>query len=76
MIHRLELPATPLDRTNSHLAARLTTMPPEQHDRIVAFKVFACDGIIERVRTEIAWAQRGLQLIEELSAGEQQRRNY
>lgn len=64
-----ELRATLLDRTNSTLAARLAGSPPEQHDRIVAFKVFAYDGLIERARTEIAWAERGLKLIEEM-AGE------
>ncbi|SKG69621.1 PadR-like family transcriptional regulator [Mycobacteroides abscessus subsp. bolletii] len=64
-----ELRATLLDRTNSTLSARLAGSPPEQHDRIVAFKVFAYDGLIERARTEIAWAVRGLKLIEKM-AGE------
>ncbi|MFF0449591.1 PadR family transcriptional regulator [Streptomyces sp. NPDC004609] len=61
----LELRERLLDRTNPTLAARLAASPPEQHDRIVAFKVFAYDGLVERARTEIAWARRGLDLIDE-----------
>ncbi|MDA2813242.1 PadR family transcriptional regulator [Nocardiopsis sp. RSe5-2] len=57
-----------LDRSSPTLAARLAGSPPEQHERIVAFKVFTYDGLIERARSEIAWAERGLELIEEMAA--------
>ncbi|WP_371482735.1 PadR family transcriptional regulator [Kitasatospora sp. NBC_00315] len=53
-----------LDRTNPTLLARLKTALPQDHERIVAFKVFAYDGLIERARTEIAWARRGLDLLD------------
>lgn len=56
-----------LDRTNTTLSKRLANSPPERHDRIVAFKVFAYEGLIERSRTEITWARRGLELIDELA---------
>ncbi|WP_433710223.1 PadR family transcriptional regulator [Nocardia sp. CA-084685] len=57
-----------LDRTNPTLAARLASSPPEQHERIIAFKAFAYDGLIERARTEIAWAERGLELVDKFAA--------
>lgn len=62
----LELREQLLDRSNPTLSARLAASPPELHDRIVAFKVFAYDGLIDRARTEIEWARHGLGLIEEL----------
>jgi len=64
----LALRATLLDRSNPTLSARLAGSPPQQHERIIAFKVFAYDGMIERARAEIAWAERGLELIERLAA--------
>jgi len=53
-------------RTDANLVRRLELYPAEQHDAIVAYKVFTYDGMIERSRTEIDWAERGLKLVEEL----------
>ena len=57
-----------LDRTHPTLAARLAEVPPEQHDRIVRYRVFAYDGLIDQARAEVAWAERGLALVDELEA--------
>jgi len=54
------------DRTHPTLARRLERFPPEEHDRIVRYKVFAYDGLIDQARAEVAWAERGLALIDEL----------
>ena len=54
------------DRTHPTLAARLEQVPAEQHDRIVAYRVFAYDGLIDQARDEVAWAERGLALVDEL----------
>ncbi len=51
-------------RTDPILAERLARQPAHQHDRIVAAKVFAYEGMIARAQMEIAWAQRGLELVD------------
>ncbi|MFJ4621529.1 PadR family transcriptional regulator [Streptomyces sp. NPDC088812] len=56
-----------LDRSNPTLAARLENSPAEEHERVVAFKAFAYEGLIERARTEVAWARRGIDLLDRLS---------
>jgi DNA-binding PadR family transcriptional regulator len=53
---RAELVETWLDR-----------QPVEQHAAIIQIKLHALEGLIERSRTEIAWARRGLALFDELS---------
>lgn len=55
---------TLLDRTNPTLRARLSSAPAADHERIVAFKVFAYDGLIARAESEIAWARSGLALLD------------
>lgn len=55
-----------LDRTHPTLVHRLRKFPPEQHQRIIRYKVFAYDGLIDQARAEVAWAKRGLRLIDEL----------
>lgn len=50
------------------IAARLQRYPAEQHERIVAFKSFAYDGLIRLAQAEVDWANRGLTLLEELEA--------
>jgi DNA-binding PadR family transcriptional regulator len=55
-----------LDHTHPTLTRRLAKFPAEQHDRIVAYKVFAYDGLIDQARAEVAWAARGLRLVDEL----------
>ena len=53
--------------TNAMLAKRLAHSPVEQHRRINAFKRFTYEGLIARADQELAWATRGLALIDELS---------
>ena len=50
----------------SVLGKRLRAAPPEQHERIIAFKLFAYEGMIAAAKTEIAWAKRGLRLLRDL----------
>jgi DNA-binding PadR family transcriptional regulator len=57
---------TLIDHTHPTLAHRLAKYPPDQHERIVRYKVFAYDGLIDQARTEVVWAERGLALIDEL----------
>ena len=51
------------DRTHPIIRKRLETATPEEADRLVAFKVFAYEGLMERAEMEIAWARRGLRLL-------------
>ncbi|MBM7507832.1 DNA-binding PadR family transcriptional regulator [Nocardioides salarius] len=53
-----------VERTNPTLVQRLRRYPAEQHDRIVAWKVYAYDGMIAQARAEVAWAEQGLELVE------------
>lgn len=46
----------------------LRRQPLDTHARTIALKVFALEGLIERARTEIAWAERGLALCAEFPA--------
>jgi len=50
------------------LRRRLERLPPEQHEAVVAFRAFAFQGQIARADAEIAWAKRGLALVEQLEA--------
>jgi DNA-binding PadR family transcriptional regulator len=43
----------------------LARQPAEQHAAIIQIKLHALEGLIERSRTEIAWARRGLALFDE-----------
>lgn len=54
------------DHTNPTLARRLAANPEDQWERITRFKVFAYEGQVARADQEIAWAERGLRLLEEL----------
>lgn len=51
---------------NPMLVRRLAVTEPEDRERTIAFKRFTYEGLVERARGEIAWAQRGLKLIDEL----------
>lgn len=62
-IHRVETGGNPT------LARRLQIMPQEEHARIMAFKRFAYEGRVLHAEAEIAWAKRGLELMEELGEG-------
>ncbi len=57
------------ERTSPTLQQRLAVSPPEEWDRIVAFKLFAYEGKVDRATTEIAWARRGLALLDEQEGG-------
>ncbi len=50
------------------LNRRLAQTPDADRERTVAFKRFAYEGLAERARGEIAWAHRGLDLVDELEA--------
>lgn len=52
--------------TSSMLNRRLEVTPEKDRHRTAAFKRFAYEGLIARAEAEIAWANRGLRLIEEL----------
>jgi DNA-binding PadR family transcriptional regulator len=54
------------DGSDPTVATRLASHPPEQHERILAFKVFAYEGLIARAHMEIEWARSGLSLMERL----------
>ncbi|GHF63713.1 DNA-binding PadR family transcriptional regulator [Amycolatopsis bartoniae] len=49
------------------LQRRLAHAPEADHEAIVAYKVHVYQGMAERARTEIAWAERGLELVKKLS---------
>lgn len=53
-------------RATALLRRRLAKAPREAHEAIVAYKVHAYRGLIERAKTEIAWAERGLALVDRL----------
>jgi PadR family transcriptional regulator, regulator of vanillate utilization len=57
---------TLLDHTHPTLTHRLSRFPSEEHERIVRYKVFAYDGLVDQARAEVAWAERGLALVDEL----------
>lgn len=49
--------------TNPTLVRRLQTVPEADRDRVIAFKRFAYEGRVLRAEAEIAWAERGLQML-------------
>ena len=50
------------------LVRRLAVTADEERERTVAYKRFAYEGLVERARGEIAWARRGLELVDRLDA--------
>lgn len=48
------------------LSRRLAKTPDEAHEKVVAFKLFAYEGLVDRARSEIRWARRGLRLLDRL----------
>lgn len=58
--------ATLVDRSHPTLARRLEHYDANQWDRIVRYKIFAYDGLIDQARAAVAWAERGLVLVDEL----------
>lgn len=54
-------------RTTELLRRRLSHVPEAAHSAIVAYKVHAYRGLIDRAKAEIAWAERGLALVDRIS---------
>ena len=54
-------------RATALLRRRLAHAPESTHEAIVAYKVHAYRGLVERTKTEIAWAERGLELVDRLA---------
>jgi DNA-binding PadR family transcriptional regulator len=53
-------------RENPMLVRRLAVTPEKDRDTTVAFKRFSYEGLVSRAQAEIAWAERGLRLLDEL----------
>lgn len=51
------------ERDHQILSARLDHYDPAEHERIAGWKVFAHEGRVARAAAEIAWAERGLELL-------------
>jgi DNA-binding PadR family transcriptional regulator len=66
-----EMIRTLRDHSNPTLAKRIEGKPPEDADRITAYKVFAYEGMIARARAEIEWAEGGLDLVGKLEKTDQ-----
>lgn len=49
---------------NPMLQRRLAATPAADHERTIAYKRFAYEGLVARARVEIEWADRGLELVE------------
>lgn len=52
--------------SNPMLMRRLSITRDEDRIRTIAYKRFSYEGLIDRAKTEIAWAKRGLKLIDSL----------
>ncbi|MBV6762315.1 PadR family transcriptional regulator [Rhodococcus opacus] len=59
-----------LGATHPTIATRMEKYPAPDHERIIAYKAFAYEGLITRGESEIEWARKGLNLIDELSPRE------
>ena len=54
------------NRRTALIQTRLAGAPAEQHEAIVAYKVHAYRGLIDRARTEMKWARDGIALVKSL----------
>jgi DNA-binding PadR family transcriptional regulator len=52
------------ERLNAVLLRRLGSVPEESQHRVAAFKRFAYDRLLAKAEAEVAWARRGLRLLE------------
>jgi DNA-binding PadR family transcriptional regulator len=52
--------------SNPMLVRRLEVTPVDERERTIAYKRFAYEGLVERAHGEIAWARRGLALVDRL----------
>lgn len=48
------------------IQTRLANASPDEHDAIVAYKVHAYRGLVDRARAEMRWAREGIALVKEL----------
>ena len=55
--------------SNPMLVRRLAVTAAEDKPRTIAFKRMTYEGLVEHALGEIAWARRGLELVDELEAG-------
>ncbi len=53
--------------TSPMLARRLAHTSAADREKTIAYKTFTYEGLIARAEAEIAWARRGLNLIERLN---------
>jgi PadR family transcriptional regulator, regulatory protein AphA len=53
--------------TNPLLVKRLSIYPLENHQKIIAFKLFTYRGLIARAHQEMRWAEEGIQLLNTLN---------
>ncbi|MFB0838446.1 PadR family transcriptional regulator [Arthrobacter sp. FW306-05-C] len=53
---------------NPMLVRRLAVTDPADRERTIAFKRFTYEGLVDRAHAEIAWARRGLELIDTLES--------
>jgi DNA-binding PadR family transcriptional regulator len=53
-------------RTTNLMQLRLAQTRPQAHDAVAAYKVHMYEGLIARAEVEIAWALRGLELVDTL----------
>ena len=66
---RWEVHAATLERRATALMQRrLTVMPEELHEALVAYKVHVYRGLAERARHEARWARQGIALVDRLWA--------
>lgn len=52
--------------SNPMLQRRLAVTADADRERTIEYKRFAYEGLVERARGEIAWARRGLELVDQL----------
>ncbi|MFV0375046.1 PadR family transcriptional regulator [Microbacterium sp.] len=50
--------------SNPMLERRLEVTPEPERERVSAYKRFAYEGLVDRARGEIEWAERGLKLVD------------
>lgn len=60
------------DRSDPTLAKRLRAFPEPSWEAIIEYKIFAYEGLVAQAEQQIAWADRGLDLIDRLSASAHQ----
>lgn len=55
------------ERTHPTLIARFRHVPEPERARVVAFRCFAFQGLVDRAKLEVAFAERGLALLDEVA---------